>query len=71
MSKKGCVIKHSKWIHIGFGEAEGQGLEMESLSSGELSWLEVFFQQQLIVTSAILSVHSKGGGGGKRFVKPK
>ena len=49
MSKKGCVIKHSKWIHIGFGEAEGQGLEMESLSSGELSWLEVFFQQQLIV----------------------
>ena len=65
MSKKGCVIKHSKWIHIGFGEAEGQGLEMESLSSGELSWLEVFFQQQLIVTSAILSVQSKGGGGQK------
>ena len=46
MSKKGCVIKHSKWVHIGFGEAEGQGLEMERLGSGEVYWLEVSFQQQ-------------------------
>lgn len=46
MSKKGCVIKHSKWVHISVGEAEGQGLEMESLGSGEVYWLEVSFQQQ-------------------------
>lgn len=70
MSKKGCVIKHSKWVHISFGEAEGQGLEMESLGSGEVYWLEVF-PTTVIVTSANLSVHSKNGEGNKRFVKPK